>query len=150
MFGWEEEGERKVVGPTSFLSFPFKIQSLQIGEKIRVKSGKNIWTKLPPPLLTFLAPFFFLFSFFFWLFLCNAGFWFFVFVFFFFSCFFLWFCQVVGSSSFFLIYIFIIFFKKTFLDDFLYYFWNVHFHLYTILKKSIMYYFLFYLRGTWW
>ena len=37
------EGERKVVGPTSFLSpAPFKIQSLQIGEKIGVKSGKNI------------------------------------------------------------------------------------------------------------
>ena len=33
------EGERKVVGPTSFLSpAPFKIQSLQIG----VKSEKNI------------------------------------------------------------------------------------------------------------
>ena len=38
------EGERKVVGPTSFLSppSPFKIQSLQIGEKIGVKSRKNI------------------------------------------------------------------------------------------------------------
>ena len=46
------------MGSTSFLSFPFKIQSLQIGEKIEVKSGKNIWTKLPPPLLTFLAFFF--------------------------------------------------------------------------------------------
>ena len=40
---WKGEGERKVVGPTSFLSpAPFKIQSLQIGEKIGVKSGKNI------------------------------------------------------------------------------------------------------------
>ena len=34
------------------LSPPFKIQSLQIGEKIGVKSGKNIWTKLPPPLFS--------------------------------------------------------------------------------------------------
>ena len=46
------EGERKVVGPTSCLSLSlslslptppsFKIQSLQIGEKIGVESGKNI------------------------------------------------------------------------------------------------------------
>ena len=46
-----ERGERKVMGPTSFLSFPFKIQSLQIGEKIKVKSGKIIWTKLPQSLI---------------------------------------------------------------------------------------------------
>ena len=96
-------GKRKVVGPTNFLSSPFKIQSLQIGEKIGVKSGKNIWTKLLPPLLTY---FFF-----------NTSF------LFLFSFFFLWFCQVVGSPSFLSFYFFFIFFfRKTLLDDCLYYF----------------------------
>ena len=51
----------------------------------------------------------------------NAGF-----LFLFFFCLFLWFCQVVGSSSFpsffFFNFNFIIFFKKTLLDDFLCYF----------------------------
>ena len=79
----------------------------------------------------------------------NAGFLFLVF----FS-FFLWFCQVVGSSSFpsffFLNFNFIIFLRKHFWMISYAIFWNVHFHLYTILKKIIVYYFLFYLRGTWW
>ena len=46
-----ERGERKVVGSISFFYSPFKIQSLQIGEKIKVKSGKIIWTKLPQSLI---------------------------------------------------------------------------------------------------
>ena len=56
--GGEKSGE-----PTSFLSSPFKIQSLQIEEKIGVKSEKNIWTKLPPPLFYVSGSFFFFFSF---------------------------------------------------------------------------------------
>ena len=48
LFGWKGEGERKVVEPTSFLSSPFKIQSLQIGEKIEVKSGKKYLDKTTP------------------------------------------------------------------------------------------------------
>ena len=76
VFGWEREGERKVVGATSFLSSPFKIQFIQIREKIQVKSGKNIWTKLPPPLITFLAFFlFFLFFFLFFFFFLRKHFW---------------------------------------------------------------------------
>ena len=109
--GWKMEfftiwlrggGGEKSGGPTNFLSSPFKIQSLQIG----VKSGKNIWTKLPPPLINISDFFFFL------LFLRNIGL-LFLFLFFFFSFdfsfitllfvlffFFPWFCHVVGSSSF--------------------------------------------------
>ena len=109
--GWKMEfftiwlrggGGEKSGGPTNFLSSPFKIQSLQIG----VKSGKNIWTKLPPPLINISEFFFFLH------FLRNIGL-LFLFLFFFFSfdfsfitlafCFFFffpWFCHVVGSSSF--------------------------------------------------
>ena len=79
VFGWEVEGERKVVGPTSFLSSLFKIPSLQIGEKIGVKSEKNIWTKLPPYLL---AGFFFFWPF---SFSGNADFLFLFLFFFFFS-----------------------------------------------------------------
>ena len=81
--GWKMEfftiwlrggGGEKSGGPTNFLSSPFKIQSLQIG----VKSGKNIWTKLPPPLINISDFFFFL------LFLRNIGL-LFLFLFFFFS-----------------------------------------------------------------
>ena len=53
----ERGRERRVIEPTSFLS-PFKIQSLQIGEKIGMKSEKNICTKL-----TYLFKRFFFFSF---------------------------------------------------------------------------------------
>ena len=65
--GWKMEfftiwlrggGGEKSGGPTNFLSSPFKIQSLQIG----VKSRKNIWTKLPPPLIN-VSDFFFFFYF---------------------------------------------------------------------------------------
>ena len=145
VFGWEGEGERKVVGPTSFLSSPFKIQSLQIG----VKSEKNIWTKLPPPLINVF--------FFYLLFLCNSGLLFLFFFFFSFDfsfvtlafcfcfCFFpfFWFCQVVGSSSFpsfsFLIFIFIIIFlRKHFWMISYAIFWNIHFYLYTFFFESIM------------
>ena len=86
VFDWEGEGEKKVVRPTGFFSAPpFKIQSLQIGKKIGVKNEKNIWTKLPPPLLTFLAHFFSV-LFFFGLFisLITLAFCFFVFFFLFF------------------------------------------------------------------
>ena len=81
--GWKMEfftiwlrggGGEKSGGPTNFLSSPFKIQSLQIG----VKSGKNIWTKLPPPLINISDFFFFL------LFLRNIGL-LFLFLFLFFS-----------------------------------------------------------------
>ena len=35
----ESEKDERLVGPTSFLSSPSKTQSLQIGEKMGVKSG---------------------------------------------------------------------------------------------------------------
>ena len=52
VFGGKGRGREKWWGQQVFSPppSPFKIQSLQIGEKIGVKSGKNIWTKLPPPL----------------------------------------------------------------------------------------------------
>ena len=105
----ERGRERRVIEPTSFLS-PFKIQSLQIGKKIEMKSEKNICTKLP---YLFKRSFFFFFSFvtlpfvfcfFSYLFFSFFGFFFFSFLFFF------------------LIFIFIIFLKKKLLDDFLCYF----------------------------
>ena len=150
-----------MVGSTSFLSSSFKIQYLQIRKKIGVKSRKNIWTKLlPPPFLVFFFFFFllflsnvgllFLFSlllYFFWLFLCDVGFLFFVFVFFGFV---RWWVLLLFLLFFFLIFIFIIFLRKQFSKISYAIFWNIHFHLYTIFFKRIMYYFLFYLRGTWW
>ena len=147
VFGWEGEGERKVVRPTSFLSSPFKIQSLQIWEKIGMKSGKNIWTKLLPTLLTFLAFFFFFNIYFFWLFLSlvTLAFCFcFLFLFSFFG-----FVRTWWVLLLFLFY-FIIFLRKHFWMISYAIFWNIHFHLYTIFFKSIIYYFMFYLRGTWW
>ena len=77
LFGWEGEGERKVVQPTSFLS-PFKIQSLQIGEKIGVKSEKKYLYKTTLSLLTFFffpfVPLLFCFLFFFsYLFFLSLG-----------------------------------------------------------------------------
>ena len=100
--GWEwclierERERKKWWGPQVFSPPPFKIQSLQIGKKIGVKNEKNIWTKLPPPLLTFLAHFFSV-LFFFGLFisLITLAFCFFVFLFYFYY-----------------------FFKKTLLDNF--------------------------------
>ena len=81
-----------MVGPTNFLSSLFKIQSLQIGKKIRIKSEKNIWTKLPPTsLVRFCLFFFFLVDFSFVN--CNVGF-LFLFFFFFLS------LVLLGSSSF--------------------------------------------------
>ena len=100
LFCWEGERKRKVVGPTNFLSSLFKIQSLQIGNKIRIKSEKNIWTKLPPTSLVRFCLFFFFFVdfsfvncnvgllflfFFFFLSLVLSGGGFFFFSFFFFS-----------------------------------------------------------------
>ena len=89
--GWEwclierERERKKWWGPQVFSPPPFKIQSLQIGKKIGMKNEKNIWTKLPPPLLTFLAHFFSV-LFFFGLFisLITLAFCFFVFFFLFF------------------------------------------------------------------
>ena len=100
-----------------------------------LKSEKNIWTKLPSPLINVSSFFSFFFSFFFFdfsfcsffffslLFLCNVGFLFFVFCFLFFS------LVLLGGGFFFfsfffffLIFIFIFIFKKTLLDDFLCYF----------------------------
>ena len=114
--GWEwclierERERKKWWGPQVFSPPPFKIQSLQIGKKIGVKSEKNIWTKLPPPLLTFLAHFFSV-LFFFGLFisLITLAFCFFVFFFF-----------LSGRGGFFFsflfyfIFIFIIFLRKHF------------------------------------
>ena len=134
----------------SFLSSPFKIQSPQIGEKIRMKSEKNIWTKLPPPSLTFLA---FLFSFFFWLFLSlvTLAFCFcFCFCFFLFSFFgFVRTWWVLLLFLLFLKFLFLLFFKKTLFGWFLCYFLKCSLSsIHNFKKKSIMYYFLFYLRGT--
>ena len=115
VFGWDGEGNRKVVGPTSSLSSPFKIQSLRIGEKIRVKSGKNIWTKLPH-----LFKHFRFFFFFFWLFLSLVTLGFFLFFFFsFFGFVRTWQVLLLFLFKFFFYYYF---FKKTLLDDSLCYF----------------------------
>ena len=117
--GWEwclierERERKKWWGPQVFSPPPFKIQSLQIGKKIGVKNEKNIWTKLPPPLLTFLAHFFSV-LFFFGLFISLITLAF-CFVFFFFFFFFL-----SGRGGFFFsflfyfIFIFIIFLRKHF------------------------------------
>ena len=141
LFGWGWKRWEILVGSTSFLSSPFKIQSLQIGVKIGVKYGKNIWTKLSLPLLTFLA-FFFLLTF---PFCANAGF----FSFFFFFCYFFFFflsLVLLGRGGFFFFsfsflfifyfFNFIIFLRKHFWMIFYAIFWNVHFHLYTIFKKK--------------
>ena len=95
-----------MVQPTSFLS-PFKIQSLQIGEKIGVKSEKKYLYKTTLSLLTI------------FFFLCNAAF---CFLFFFLIYFFFLWVLLLFPPFFFLIFIFIIFLKKKFLDDFLCYF----------------------------
>ena len=114
--GWEwclierERERKKWWGPQVFSPPPFKIQSLQIGKKIGVKNEKNIWTKLPPPLLTFLAHFFSV-LFFFGLFISLITLAFCFFFFFFFFCF----CQDVVGFSFpsYFIYLFI-FLRKHF------------------------------------
>ena len=135
LFGWEWKKWEILVGSTSFLSFPFKILSLQIREKIGVKSGKNIWTKMSPLLLTFLASslfFSFLLTF---PFSGNAGF---LFLFLFFSFIFLWFCQDVSGGFFSSFFFFLFFFlRKHFWMISYANFWNVHFHLYTIFKKKV-------------
>ena len=148
-----------MVGSTSFLSSSFKIQYLQIRKKIGVKVEKIFGQNCSH--LRFWFFFFFLlflsnvgllflfslFLYFFWLFLCDVGFLFFVFVFFGFVG---WWVLLLFLLFFFLIFIFIIFLRKKFSKISYAIFWNVHFHLYTIFFKRIMYYFLFYLRGTWW
>ena len=68
VFGWEREGERKVVGATSFLSSPFKIQFIQIREKIQVKSGKKYLDKTAPTSYNISGFFFVFFVFFFFFF----------------------------------------------------------------------------------
>ena len=134
-------GGEKSGGPTNFLSSPFKIQSLQIG----VKSRKNIWTKLPPPLINVSDFFFFFFIlflcnigllflflfffFFFWLFLCNVGF-LVLFSYFFFSL--VLSCGGFFFISFFFFYLIFFFLRKYFRMISYAIFWNVHFHLYTI------------------
>ena len=46
LFGWGWKRWEILVGPTSFLSSPSKTQSLQIGEKIRVKVGQKYLDKI--------------------------------------------------------------------------------------------------------
>ena len=145
LFGWEWKKWEILVGSTSFLSFPFKIQSLQIREKIGVKSGKNIWTKMSPLLLTFLASS--LFFPFFWLFLSPV-----TLAFCFCFCFFLlsffgfvrtWWVLLLFLFFFFLIFSFFFLGKHFWMISYAI-FWNVHFHRYKKKIISIMYYFLFY------
>ena len=122
-------GREKWWDPPVFSPPPSKYNLSKL-ERIRVKSGKNIWTKLPPHLF-YVTGFFFIFSFYFFfsfdfsivtlafffsLVLPNGGFFFF-------------------SFFFFLIFIFIIFLGKHFWMISYAIFWNVNFHLYTILKK---------------
>ena len=45
VFGWKGEGKGILVGPKSFLSWPTKIQSPQIGEKIGEKIVQNLFDK---------------------------------------------------------------------------------------------------------
>ena len=111
--------------------------------------GFGAWQKLPPPFLTFLALFSFSFFFSF-----DFSFVTLTFCFCFFSFFFFLSLVLLGGGFFFffLNFYFYYFFKKTFLDDFLCYFLkcplsSIHNFF---LKKSIMYYFLFYLIGIWW
>ena len=119
-----------MVRPTSFLSSPFKKQSLQIGEKIWVKNGKKNLDKIAPTFfLCFWLLLFFLFLFFFWFLLCNVGF-------------FLFFFSLVFPGggffffSFFFFFFFNYFFKKTLLEDFLCYFLKCSFSsIHNFLKK---------------
>ena len=146
------KNERFWWGPQVFSPSLFKIQSLQIREKIGVKSGKNIWTKMSPLLLTFLSSS--LFFPFFWLFLSPV-----TLAFCFCFCFFLlsffgfvrtWWVLLLFLFFFFLIFSFFFLGKHFWMISYAI-FWNVHFHRYKKKKIiSIMYYFLFYLRGTWW
>ena len=127
--GWKMEfftiwlrggGGEKSGGPTNFLSSPFKIQSLQIG----VKSRKNIWTKLPPPLINVYDFFFFFFYFSFVTLACSFFFFFSFFSFdFSFVMLAFWFCFLFFFSlvlscggffffSFFFFYLIFFFFKK--------------------------------------
>ena len=46
LFGWGWKRGEILVGSTSFLSFPSKTQSLQIGEKIEVKSWQKYLDKI--------------------------------------------------------------------------------------------------------
>ena len=46
LFGWGWKRGEILVGPTSFLSSPSKTQSLQIGEKMRVKVGQKYLDKI--------------------------------------------------------------------------------------------------------
>ena len=139
-----ERGEEKWWGPQVFSSPLQNTISPNWRENWSDKCEKYL-DKTVPPLFNVYGSFIFSFDFSF----VRLAFWFFFFFFLF-----LWFCQVVGSSSFpsflFLIFIFIIFLRKCFWMISYSIFWNVHFCLYTILKKNIMYYFLFYLRRTWW
>ena len=117
-----------------------------------MKSGKNIWTKLLPLLLTFL--FFSFFSFFFFLltfhFSGKAGFLFFFFVFFSFFGFVKTWWVLLLFLFFFFNFNFYYFLKKTLLDDFLCYFLKCPFSsihnffkkynviLFVLFKKDMM------------
>ena len=59
LFGWGWKRGEILVGPTSFLSSPSKIQSLQIGEKMRVKVGQKYLDKIAHIFFLLLLFFFF-------------------------------------------------------------------------------------------
>ena len=124
-------GREKWWDPPVFSPPPSKYNLSKL-ERIRVKSGKNIWTKLPPHLFYvsgFFFFFFFFLFFFFWLFLCNVGF-------FFFFGFAKWWILLL-FLLFFLNFYFYYFFRKTLLDDFLCYFLKCQFSSIHNFKKNI-------------
>ena len=59
LFGWGWKRGEILVGPTNFLSSPSKTQSLQIGEKMRVKVGQKYLDKIAYIFFLLLLFFFF-------------------------------------------------------------------------------------------